>query len=101
MLEVYTVDSEEPVQQIKFDTQQSSFDFLTKDALCVCDNKGRLTLFTNVLSEEKISMKIIETDQTRFRSLQTFNLNDNKSTGGIFVTVSPKSVQVWSTGQVL
>ena len=33
-------------------------DFLTKDSLIVSDDKGRLTLFTNVLSEETISMRV-------------------------------------------
>jgi hypothetical protein len=75
-------------------------DFLTKDSLIVSDDKGRLTLFTNVLSEETISMQIIETDNVRIRMVNSFNFNDlseesnetKKPIGGIFTTVSKKGV---------
>jgi hypothetical protein len=69
VLEIYSVNSEEALHSISFDSTQTGFDFIAKSSIVVSDEKGRLTLFTGIEKEETISMKIIETEQTRFRAL--------------------------------
>ncbi len=68
-LEIYRVDSDTPLHRVDFDSIQTGFDYLSKSAIIVCDDKGRLTLLTQIESPETIQMKIIETDCTRFRTV--------------------------------
>lgn len=48
VLEIYNVESEELLHKISFDTQQTGFDFVTSTSIVVSDDKGRLTLLTQV-----------------------------------------------------
>jgi hypothetical protein len=47
-LEIYSVESEDAIHCIDFDTPQTDFCFVSETALIVADNKARLTLLTNV-----------------------------------------------------
>ena len=70
-LEIYTVESDDPLHKISFDTQQTGFDFISSTSLVVSDDKGRLTLLTRIDKSETIEMKIIETKVQKFRSVTT------------------------------
>ena len=51
LMEIYSVtkeDGDEPLHSVTFDTQQTSFGFISPTSLVVADDKGRLTLFENI-----------------------------------------------------
>lgn len=54
LLEIFSVDSDEVLHQISFDTIQTGFEFVTSDSVVVTDEKGRLTLLTKVDKPESI-----------------------------------------------
>lgn len=47
-LEIYSVESDDPLHKINFDTQQTGFDFVSSTSIVVSDDKGRLTLLTQI-----------------------------------------------------
>lgn len=53
-LEIYTVDSDQPLHKITFDTQQTGFDFVSSTSIVVSDDKGRLTLLTGIEKSSSI-----------------------------------------------
>ena len=56
MLEIYTVEDDQPIHSITFDTCQTSFDFLSDSSLVVGDQEGRLTIFMNCDKPDTIKM---------------------------------------------
>jgi len=48
VLEVYRVKDDTPLHSITFDSNQTGFAFVSATALVVCDDKGRVTLFTGI-----------------------------------------------------
>ena len=110
-LEIYSVESEQALHCIEFDTQQTDFCFLTETALIVADNKARLTLLTNVDQEEDaeakdgqkvegIKMKLLETGSYKIRSLDIYT--DCKDASEHFVvSVSKQGAEFWNVQRLL
>jgi len=48
ILEVYSVEEDDPLHAITFDTNQTSFTWLGSSQIVVSDDKGRLTIFKGV-----------------------------------------------------
>jgi hypothetical protein len=85
-LEIYGVEDETPLHNITFNTNQTGFDFVTPHTLVVCDDKGRLSVFQGIASVETISMKIIETDQVKFRTITSCPSSE------FFITISKQGI---------
>ena len=97
-LEIYTVESDDPLHKISFDTQQTGFDFISSTSLVVSDDKGRLTLLTRIDKSETIEMKIIETKVQKFRSVTTAGASEDDD---FFCTLSKDGLQFWHTKSLL
>ena len=69
LLEIFSIEQDTPIHSVEFDTSQTSFDFISPTEIVVADDKGRITLLTNISSEENIAMKIIETGFSRIKSI--------------------------------
>ena len=48
VLEVYSVNEDEPVHSVTFDTNQTSFTYVGETQLVVSDDKGRLSVFYQI-----------------------------------------------------
>ena len=48
LLEVYSVDADEPIHSVTFDTNQTSFTYVGYSQLVVSDDKGRLSVFYGI-----------------------------------------------------
>ena len=97
LLEVYSVDEEEPVHSVTFDTNQTSFTYVGQTQIVVSDDKGRLSVFYGVhqnnrgKSDGKVQMYLVKTDFTRFKSLQA------SPDHSFFSVLTNSSVAIWST----
>lgn len=96
LLEIYSVtkeDGDEPLHSVTFDSQQTSFGFVSPTELVVSDDKGRLTFFTNIESEEAISMRIAQTACGKIRSLSV------APDFSFFITVANEQVAFWNVAR--
>lgn len=59
VLEIYSVEEEEPVHTMSFDSNQTSFTYLSPSQLVVSDDKGRMSVFSGVSEKEGVQMRII------------------------------------------
>ena len=73
-LEIYGVEDETPLHNITFNTNQTGFDFVTPHTL------------VGIASVETISMKIIETDQVKFRTITSCPSSE------FFITISKQGI---------
>ena len=48
VLEIYTVDEEDPIHSMSFDTNQTSFTYVGETQIVTSDDKGRLTVFYGI-----------------------------------------------------
>lgn len=72
-LELYSVEQDAPIHCVNFDTTQTGMDFITEAAVVISDDKGRLTLLTDISRSEEDAtptMRIIETDFDKFRTVE-------------------------------
>lgn len=91
VLEVYSVNEDEPVHAVTFDTNQTSFTYVGETQLVVSDDKGRLSVFFGVDKKDGVEMRLIKTDYTRFKSLQA---SPDQS---FFSVVTNSSIAFWGT----
>ena len=96
LLEVYSVDEEEPVHSVTFDTNQTSFTYVGRTQIVVSDDKGRLSVFYGVQNDkgdsgEGVQMFLVKTDFTRFKSLQA------SPDHSFFSVLTNSSVAIWGT----
>lgn len=74
LLEIYNVESDkngEPNHSISFDSNQTSFDFLSPNEILVSDEKGRVTFLSSIDTPDSIQMKIAMTGLKRIKSVET------------------------------
>ena len=94
ILEVFTVECDEPVHSITFDTNQTSFTYVGRLQLVTCDDKGRMSVFSNIDKQSGVQMRLIKTDYIRLKSLQA-------SPDYTFVSaVTNSSLAFWSTDEL-
>ena len=94
VLEVYSVSEDEPIHSVAFDTNQTSFTYLSFSQLIVSDDKGRLTIFNGVHKADGVEMRLVKTDYTRLKSL-------NASPDYSFISaVSNSSIVFWSAAEL-
>lgn len=70
ILEIFTVECDDPIHSITFDTNQTSFTYVGRLQLVTCDDKGRMSVFSNVDKNSGVLMRLIKTDYIRLKSLQ-------------------------------
>ena len=73
MLEIYNVESDKDGQashSITFDSNQTSFDFLSPNEILVSDEKGRVTLLYSIDKQDSIEMKIALTGLKRIKKVR-------------------------------
>lgn len=98
MLEIYNIESDKDGQashSITFDSNQTSFDFLSPKEILVSDEKGRVTLLSSIDKQDSIEMKIALTGLKRIKKVETspdFNF---------FVTLTSESVAIWNTKEFM
>ena len=90
MLEIYSVEDDEPMHQVSFDTNQTGFDFVSPTEIIVSDDQGRLTYFQDVQRDEGISMRIIETTYKRFRHVAASPDSE------FFTALTNESISFWN-----
>ena len=90
MLEVYSVEDNEAMHQISFDTNQTGFDFVSPTELVVSDDQGRLTYFSDVHKEEGIAMRIVETTYKRFKHVKS------SPDFSFFTALTNESITFWN-----
>ena len=94
VLEVYSVEEDDPIHSVTFDTNQTSFTFLGREQLIVSDDKGRLSVFDGVHNKSGVQMRLVKTNFTRLKSLKA-------SPDGLFITALTNcSVAVWSAANL-
>ena len=95
ILEVYSVEEDEAVHSVTFDTNQTSFTYLGESTLVLSDDKGRLTVFLNIDKPEGVEMHIVPTTYKRLKSLKA-------SPDQSFVSVvTERSLALWGKSQLL
>ena len=105
VLEVYSVNDDEPVHSVTFDTNQTSFTYNStgpNQQVVVSDDKGRLSVFTTKITTEadnssaatQLVMRLVRTPYTRLKSLQA------SPDGSFFCAVTNRSVALWGTEQL-
>jgi len=94
VLEIYSVDEEEPLHSVTFDTNQTSFTYVGESLLVVSDDKGRLSIFQDIDKKEGVQMRLIKTSYTRFKSLQS---SPDQS---FFSVVTNSSIAFWDTEEL-
>ena len=90
MLEIYTVEDNDAIHQVSFDTNQTSFDFVSATEIVVSDDQGRLTYFQNVDKDEGITMRIVETTYKRFKYV------DASPDLEFFTALTNESITFWN-----
>lgn len=68
---------------------------MAENSLVIADAKGRMTLFTSVNDEENMRMHIIQTEQTRIKSIRA------AVDSSFFVSLTATGVQVWNTAEFI
>lgn len=94
ILEVYSVDDDEPIHSVTFDTNQTSFTYVNESQLVISDDKGRLSVFYGIDSKDNVEMRLVRTPFTRLKSLQA------SPDGSFFTAVTNESIAIWGTDDV-
>jgi hypothetical protein len=95
LLEIFSVLSDEPLQSVSFDCNQTSFDFISTNAIAVGDQKGRLTVFQDIDKEDDMTMQIVETENERIKYIRSSP--DLK----VFLTVTNEGISMWNKQSML
>jgi len=115
LLEIYSVDSDQPIHSCEFDSIQTGFCFMQGNSIVVSDAQGRLTVFTGVSKPETIQMKILETKLIKFRSVESYaseasrakkreegdEANEDLDEHEFITTVSKSGVEFWNAKKLL
>ena len=96
LLEVYSVESDEPLHALTFDTSQTSFTFLGSTQIICADDRGRMTVFRGLKHNKTaaLEMRLIKTQAKRLKSLQA------SPDASFVMVITESSVAMWSNADL-
>ena len=95
LIEIYSVEADEPLHTLTFDTSQTSFTFLGSSQIVCADDRGRMTVFRGVdKTDGEVEMRLIKTSAKRLKSLQA------SPDSSFFSVITDTSVAIWSNADL-